>query len=221
MTPGELLSMLKSDGAVINDDHLVLTSGMHSSGYVNFRCYYEADQAHKLEALCNELALKFEARADIDVVLGPARGGGLIADGVARALSRIHGRDVKAITAYKLGGEKKDFFLKEEDLAFLPGKKILVVDDVLTTGSSVDPVFERLLVSTAEIIGLALFANRSGLGAERFGIPLLIALIELTIPVWTPEQCRADGPCGRGQPINTKIGHGKQYVAEHGQPQTA
>ncbi len=215
-----LIEELKARRAFIENDHLVLTSGKHSRTYANFDWYFEPRHERELKDLCFKLALNFSHRDDIDVVVGPETGGGIIATLLTEHLSAIQRRNIRAVTAFKIKDRKlgKDFFFQPEDVRRLRGAGTLLVDDVLSTGSSFDPVLMRLRSVEADVIGLALFVNRSGLGAAHFQVPFLHAEVSITPQTWTPDECRRSGPCSEGKPINTVVGHGDEYVAKHGQP---
>ncbi len=214
MTPQEFLKVLKENGAVYADDHVVLTSGKHSDGYVDFDPFYKPERVAEFGILCTELAELFRDREDIDVVVGPETGGGLIAAKVAQALSCLHNRDIKAVTALKTDGPKKDFFFTGGDRIFLHRKRVLVVDDVLTTGSSLDPTFNRIWKCYATPMALGLMVNRSDLTADRFRIPDMRAKLTLSIRTWSEAECLSHGPCSCSVPINLSIGHGREYVAK-------
>jgi orotate phosphoribosyltransferase len=153
----DLADLLTSSGAVLKG-HFKLTSGRHSDTYVEkFRVLERPDV---LSILCEEIAAQFREEA-VDVVAGPTTGGIIIAFEVARQLG------VPALYVESEAGEKK---LRRG--ASVPDRaRILVVDDVLTTGRSVFEVIDLLRSSGAEIIGTAVLIDRSETPID-FGCPL-------------------------------------------------
>jgi len=173
------------------------------------------------ETLCWEIAERFREWDRLDIVVGPETGGGLLATGVADALGRMQRREIKAITAYKIPHTKpKAFFFTEVDQPYLLNGHALVLDDVLSTGSSLLPTIANLRKCGSFVKAVAFLVNRSPLTPQKLGVPLMHSLLRYTFNTWTADECRLNGPCSRGKPINTEAGHGEAFVALHGQPKT-
>jgi orotate phosphoribosyltransferase len=124
-------------------------------------------------------------------VVGPTTGGILIAYEVARYLG------VESIYAEPgEGGSgrvfKRGFFLE-------PGRKIVIVDDVLTTGRSIFEVIDLVKGYGAQILGIGELLDRSG-GAVRFDYPFL-PLASVSADSWEPEKCPL---CARGEPLTQR-----------------
>jgi orotate phosphoribosyltransferase len=120
-------------------------------------------------------------------VLSPALGGLIIGHEVARALG------VRAIFAERAGGTaltlRRGFTLSHDD-------RVLVVEDVFTTGKSTRETMEVARDTGAEVVGAAAIVDRSG-GSLDFGVPSY-ALVRLHVPTYDPEQCPL---CARGVPV--------------------
>lgn len=90
---------------------------------------------------------------------------------------------------------------------------MLVVDDVLTTGSSVKKVVELVRRYGAHVVGVAALCNRGDVSLSNLGdVPRLETLIQMSLKSWSEEECAADGPCAKGIPINTSVGKGKEFL---------
>jgi orotate phosphoribosyltransferase len=187
MTQDEALKIFKDSGAYL-EGHFLLTSGRHSSAYVEkFNMLQRPEYCTKL---CQGMADKFR-HLKPDVVVGPAIGGILLAYETARALGT------------------RGIFLEREDgkLALRRGfkieahEKVLVVEDIVTTGTSVFELLETLSQEKAEgrIVGVAYLVDRSG-GKAKFGVPQE-PLMRLDLPNWSAEECPL---CKQGVPLTKR-----------------
>ena len=128
------------------------------------------------EGLCKELAGYFKDDKPTCVV-APALGGVIVSHETARALK------VRALFTERLDGRmtlRRGFELKE-------GDRVLVVEDVITTGLSTNEVLEVVRSKGAEIIGVGCIVDRSGKNLD-FGVKLK-SLVKLTFPTYKPEDC--------------------------------
>lgn len=89
------------------------------------------------------------------------------------------------------------------------GKKVLITEDVLTTGGSVAKSITAIQTAGGEVVGVVAICNRGGVTAEQFGVPLLAAFMNIDLPSWTEDECPM---CKEGKPINEEVGHGKEYM---------
>jgi orotate phosphoribosyltransferase len=155
MTPDEVLSLFRRSGALL-EGHFLLSSGRHSGGYLQAALVLQRpDQA---EALGQALAERFRD-ADPTAVLSPALGGVVIGHEVARALG------VNGIFAERLDGAltlRRGFSLSESD-------RVLVVEDVVTTGGSTRETVAVARAAGAQVIGAGAVVDRSG-GAAELGV---------------------------------------------------
>lgn len=188
---GDALELLKKSGAYL-EGHFLLTSGLHSGAYVE---KFELLQ-HPLfcDKFCEFMAEKF-AGTGYTVVLGPATGGILLAYGVARA----SGPNVRGIFMEREEGAfvlKRGFHIKPDD-------KILLVEDVITTGKSMYEVWDTLGEDAKKVVGLAYMIDRSG---GKFKYPARSeAVLSIDLPTYKPEECPL---CAKGLPL-TKRGSRK------------
>ncbi len=197
------LSELETIGALLQNTHVVYTSGKHGSAYINKDALYP--HTALISQLCREIAQKFIDK-DVEVVLAPVVGGVILSQWVAHHLTEISGKEVLAVYA-----EKKDgggFVLKRGYDQLVKDRRVLLVEDVLNTGGSIAQVIEAALplLGTGKIVGLGALANRGGVtSAQVHGVSPIFALWELNLEAWDASKCPL---CQHGIPINTRVGKG-------------
>lgn len=205
MTAQETSQLLARIGAVITGSHIVYTSGRHGSAYVNKDAIYP--HTRETSQLCRAIAEMFRGDA-VDVVLGPAVGGTILSQWAAHHLSEIDGREVLAVYADKDGDA---FAIRRGYDRLIRGKRVLLVEDVLTTGGSAKKVVEVARATGAEVIGLGAICNRGSVTAKDLGdIPRFASLLDVQLESWDASECPA---CQQGVPVNTSVGHGKEFLA--------
>lgn len=178
----EVESIFREAGAIL-EGHFLLTSGLHSSLYLEkFRVLqYPA----YTERLCGMIARRFRRRR-VQVVAGPTTGGIIIAFEVARQLG------VKAIFAEEEWGKR----VFRRGLMLGPGERVLVVDDILTTGGSICEVLAEVAARGGQAVGVAVLVNRAE-GRMEFGVPFF-SCARFPIPTYPPEECPL---CRAGIPL--------------------
>jgi len=166
-------NIFRSCGALMSG-HFLLSSGLHSDSYLEKFRIFEQPKIH--EELITEILLHFDT-SEIETILGPALGGVIMASEAARQLN------IRAVYS-----EKEDSRLTlRRGFKLSPGEKILILDDIVTTGGSVK---ENIIIAEnagAKILGIGILADRSG-GRVDFGYPHR-ALMNLDLPVYKPEEC--------------------------------
>ncbi|MBI2484065.1 phosphoribosyltransferase [Candidatus Uhrbacteria bacterium] len=205
MTTEEIKATLESVKALITDSHIVYTSGMHGSAYINKDALYP--HTEKISALCAEIAHRFAKEAP-DAVIAPALGGIILSQWTAHHLTYMLERQVYGVYAEKV--EDGGFVIKRGYDKLIQGKKVLVVEDVVTTGGSVKKVIEQIRKIGADVIGVCVLANRGAVTADDIGgVPRLDALLEVTLDAWNEADCLL---CKQGIPINIEVGKGREYL---------
>ena len=165
--------MLKKHG-VLREGHFLLSSGKHSDKY--FEKFRILEQPLVCEAFAKAVAERF-GKDDAAVVCGPTTGGVIIAYEVARVLG------IPCAFAERVG-EKLEF---RRGFQFRSGERVLVVEDIVTTGGSAREVVEAARQAGADPIGAAVLVNRSGKPLD-LGTPA-IALLDLDIASYLPAEC--------------------------------
>ena len=204
----DTLTTLAEVGALITNDHLVYTSGRHGSSYVNKDALYPHTAA--TSAVCERIAHHF-ATAEIAVVAGPTVGGVIMAQWTAHHLSLLTGREVLAVYAEEEPTDegKRRVFRRGYDV-LVAGQRVLVVEDILTTGGSVRQVVEAVEATGGTVVGVGALCNRGGITAAQIGAPALFCLAEVPLTSYPAEACPL---CAAGVPVNPRLGKGAAFVA--------
>jgi orotate phosphoribosyltransferase len=182
MTRDELLDLFRRSGALL-EGHFRLTSGLHSSGYL--QCALVLQHPAHAEALGRAIADRTRSFRPT-AVLSPALGGVVIGHEVGRALG------VRALFAERQDGEltlRRGFVIAEND-------RVLVVEDVLTTGGSTRETMQVARASGGQVVGAASIVNRSG-GRAEFDVPFA-SLLDIDLPTHEPDKCPL---CAQGLPV--------------------
>jgi len=179
MNDVEVIQKFKDTGALL-EGHFLLSSGLHSSVYL--QCAIALQNTKDAAEFGAAIAAHFK-QDSIDTVASPAIGGLVIGYEVARQLG------VRFIWTERESGRmtlRRGFTVKA-------GERVLVVEDVITTGGSTRDTIEALRSAGAEVIAAASIIDRSG-GQADVGVPRL-SLATLSVPALSPEDCEA---CSRG-----------------------
>jgi len=170
-------------GAILKG-HFLLASGLHSPVY--WEKFRVLQFPNYTEQLCHLIADHFRKHA-IQVVAGPTTGGIILAFEVARQLG------VRGIFAEKEGEKERAF---RRGFSIDPGERVLIVDDILTTGSSIHEVMAAVNREGGIVIGIGVLVDRSEQKIE-FGVPLFSCLRAETI-TYSPQDCPL---CAAGVPL--------------------
>ena len=182
MNETDLLTLFRRSGA-LHDGHFRLSSGLHSPGYL--QCALVLQHPRDAEALGAALGNAVRPLGAV-TVLSPALGGIVIGQEVARALG------VRAIFAERQDGTltlRRGFSLE-------PGEKVLVVEDVVTTGGSTRETMDVARAAGAIVVGACAVVDRSG-GKQGLDVPFQ-ALLPMVVPTYQPDDCPL---CKQGLPI--------------------
>jgi orotate phosphoribosyltransferase len=168
-----LLSILQQTGALL-EGHFQLTSGLHSPRYL--QCARVLQYPEHAEWAGRELGAHF-AKDGVNAVVAPAIGGIIVAHEVARALG------VRALFTERESG----VMTLRRGFQIAPGEKILVVEDVVTTGGSTRETIEAVTRAGGAVVGAGSLVDRSGGGVD-VGAPR-VALLTLDVPAYDPSDC--------------------------------
>ena len=165
------------------EGHFRLTSGRHSDRYV--QCARVLMEPKYTEALCSHLAESFK-EDQVDVVVGPAMGGIVISYEMARQLK------VPSLFTERVDGKmtlRRNFVIQ-------PGQRVLVVEDVVTTGGSVKEVVDIVEAAGGVVVGIALLVDRSN-GKVDLG-HRIEACLSMDVQSWEEVDCPL---CQAGKPV--------------------
>lgn len=169
----EILKIFKETEALL-EGHFILTSGLHSDKY--FQCAKVFQYPWHAETLCRDIADHFRDEK-IDVVVSPAVGGIVFGQEIARLLG------VRAIFAERVEGR----MTLRRGFTISPGERVLVAEDVTTTGGSVKEVMETVKQSGGKPIAVTALVDRSG-GKAQFDVPYF-SLFQMEVKNYDPENC--------------------------------
>lgn len=190
MKSEEVIQKFRETGALL-EGHFVLTSGLHSNVYL--QCALVLQHPTQAETFGRAIAEHFKDE-NIEVVASPAIGGLIVGHEVARALR------ARFIWTEREQGK----MTLRRGFALTPNERILVVEDVVTTGGSTRETIETLQANGGDVIAAASIIDRSS-GEAEVGVPR-IALATLNVAAVDPAKCNA---CGRGE-LAVKPGSRKQ-----------
>ena len=175
MDQEEIMKKFEKTGAILKG-HFKLTSGVHSDSYI--QCAQVMQYPEFIHNLCSELGKKFKGE-DIDVIVGPAMGAIIM----SHVMAMVLGPWVRAIFTEREDGKmtlRRSFEIKK-------GEKVLVVEDITTTGSSAREVIDIVKSRQAKVVGVGALIDRSG-GKVDFGIRYE-KLLTIKMNTYEPDNC--------------------------------
>jgi len=203
----DVIKLLKDSGAVL-EGHFIGTSGRHLHGYLN----KDAFLPHT--GVVSKLARKFaELNKDlnIEVVISPAVAGIPFSQWTAHHLSEMTGKEVLSLFTEKTSDNNQIFKRGYDKL--VKGKHVLIVEDTVATGGSVQKVVKAVEEARGKIVQISIVVNRDpeNVNEKTFGYPLsalcvipMPSFAENEVPDWL-----------KTMPIRTEVGHGTKYLQEH------
>lgn len=178
----EIREAMKRTG-VLKEGHFILSSGRHSARYM--QCAQLLQHPAEAEEAGRAIASLFRD-AKVDVVVGPALGGVIIAHETARALG------VRCLFAER----KEGTMTLRRGFTIQPGERVLLVEDVVTTGGSVQEVAKLVKALNGKVVGIGSIVDRSK-GQKPFQVPFR-SLLEFTMETHAPNDCPL---CKEGIPV--------------------
>jgi len=212
----EVMHILEAFGAIVRDDHFVYKSGNHGSVFVN------KDQALinpiACERIANVMASSLVNIGDLrpEVLIGMAEGSINLAGITARLISSYYSRNGDVLGMWASKDAQGQFYLRSTMEELIRGKTVVIIEDVTTTGSSIRELATLLARYQCKILGAGIMVNRGNVKAKQVGVPKLISLLEMPEEAYPADKCPL---CKKGVPINTKLGHGKEFVAKQAEKQ--
>ncbi|MBI3573438.1 orotate phosphoribosyltransferase [Candidatus Kaiserbacteria bacterium] len=205
----DVVQMLKDAGAIL-EGHFVGTSGRHMSLYITKDAWFPHTEL--VSKVCAMLA-ELNKDKNIEIVVGPAVGGVVLSTWTAYHLSRITGKEVLSLFTEKTS-ENGQVFKRGYD-KMVKGKRVLLVEDTVATGSSIRKVVDTIQAAGGDLVQISLVINRvsKDVNAESFGVPVN-ALGEVPADTYAEDEVP---DWLKKIPINTTVGHGAAYIKEHPQ----
>jgi orotate phosphoribosyltransferase len=182
MKKEKALEIFEKSGALLNG-HFLLSSGLHSPQY--FQCARVLQYPFYAELFCLEIVKNFKGER-IDCVISPAVGGLVVGQECARLIGC---RAMFAERDNKVMSLRRGFELKHDE-------RVLVVEDVVTTGGSVKEVIELVKGAGAEVVGIGFIVDRSN-GKHIFDVPAF-SVFKMEVVTYQPENCPL---CAEGIPV--------------------
>ena len=201
----KVVQILTKTGALMPNGHFVGVSGKHLDTYITKDALLpHTVEVSKIAKLLAEKAKNLK----VDVVVGPALGGIVLSQWVAHHLTRITGKEVLSFYTEKKG-ERDQVFTRGYDER-VKGKRVLVVEDTVTTGGSAVKVAQAVKRAGGKVLKILVITNRNknDVNSKTMGFPF-DSLCELSLNAYSAEECSM---CKKGIPINIKFGHGKYFV---------
>lgn len=183
LTSERVIEIFRESGALL-EGHFIYTSGRHGRQFLQAARVLQ--YPNHTETLCRGMAERFQADA-IDLVVGPATGGIILAYETARHLG------CRAAFTEKDG---PDAMALKRGFAVKPGTRVLVVEDIVTTGGSVIKTVDHLQKRGAHVVGVSVLIDRSA-GEAAFACRFE-PLAALALQSWSPEDCAL---CREGIPL--------------------
>ncbi|MBI9072316.1 MAG: orotate phosphoribosyltransferase [Melioribacteraceae bacterium] len=173
MSDKNIIEIFEKTNALLNG-HFLLTSGKHSNQY--FQCAQVLQYPEYTEQICEDISEYFKD-FEIDTVISPAIGGIVVGLEVARQLKK------KFIFAERQDGK----MTLRRGFKFEKGEKVLVCEDVVTTGGSVFEVIDLVKEAGAELVGVGIIVDRSN-GKVKFGVPQTSTL-QMEVITYEKDEC--------------------------------
>jgi orotate phosphoribosyltransferase len=209
MNSQDLLDIFKKVGGYIEGDHIVYTSGKHGEVYFNKDAIYP--HTHEISLICKEIATRFKD-SGVEVVAGPALGGIILSTWTAYYLSELTGREVLGVYTEKTP-DKNQIFTRGYD-ALVKGKKVLIVEDIVTTGGSIKKVIASVKQAGGDVIGACALVNRDPKNNTSESIGTKFSSIAQSQAQAWDEKNLPDAI--KNRPVNVKVGKGREYLAKKG-----
>lgn len=205
--------ILKDCGAFLEGDHFIYSSGLHGDFYVNKDALYvHPKKVDDMASMMSDITISTFGN-NFDVILAPAVSGIIIGNTMAYNLSLLFNREIMfAIADYNKQNPKFRTIRRGYE-CIVKHKKVLLVDDIVTTGSTLVSMAQSVRAIGGEVIGATVICDRGGVrtltyseeGKKETQELQITPLVELDLQTFTKEECPL---CKANRPVNTTIGEG-------------
>ena len=204
------LQVLDNAHALLRDGHFVLKSWRHATEFAaKDQMLLSPRQTKCMAEMVAELILDEFGSQAVEVIASAATAGAIFGHQVAQVLSDMLSRDILSVFVDKDGDE---FVLGRDYDKTVKGKRVLFIEDILTTGKTTAGAVSTIEKAGGIVLGAVAIWNRGKVTPEMAGVTALLSLIELELGSMTKEECLDHGPCSQSIPIRTDHGHGAQYL---------
>ncbi len=185
----ETIRLFEKTGAKL-EGHFQLASGLHGSMFVDaWRLYANPSDSYRVCQLLTHVIRQQQLGGRVEIVIGPERGAIWIAKDVARFYAPVASNITRAMIAEKdraCPNEHHTFVIHPRWQKELRGKRVVIVEDVMTSGGSVESVANLVRKYGGDPILAACIWNRGGVTAKQLNVPQLVALVDDLIPSYEP-----------------------------------
>ena len=203
----ETLRIIQECGCIIENDHFVHISGLHLNMWLNKDAIFP--HVRQVQRLTHLLARRVVDQR-VELVCGPAIGGLVVSEWLAHELGAMcaFAEHDPAPAPGELRGR---FVLRRGYDQLVSGRRVLVVDDAVTTGHSIREVIEAVRAAGGKVVAGASLIFTGNFAPEALGLDAFFYLYHFPRPpMWKASECPL---CRDGVPINTRFGHGAEFVA--------
>ena len=197
-------AILHEADAILENDHFVSVNGNHSSGWVDKDAINV--QPPLVSELCQLLAEETKS-LEAELICGPAQGGLIVAMWTAFHAQRpmVYLEHAPA-EEHELAGR---FIFRRNYTQWVEGKRVLIVDDVVNTGHSVNQTVEAIQAAGGSVAGIGCYVDRGNVTAQQLGEFPYRYLLQWKIPSWPEAETPAEI---LARPVNTHYAHGAAYL---------
>jgi orotate phosphoribosyltransferase len=205
--------ILKDVKAFVDGGHFVYSSGYHGDFYINKDALYAYPK--KLDDIGAMLTTIVEERfcTDIDTVLSPAVAGIILGQSVAYNLSLNMDKDILFAYADRHSDDKSLRTIRRGYSSFVQNKKVLLIDDMVTTGATLVGLAKAVLALGGEVVGAGVICDRGKVRTIKYDVDVvgvggevsIAPLVELDTQIFKQSDCPL---CKSGRPVDTELGEG-------------
>ncbi len=217
MKRDEIMGVFHRCDAIIEDSHIVYTSGRHGRAYVSKDTLYTypGDTVILVEEMIRRIGIRCRTEP-VGVIVAPAVAGALLGFVLAYKFEELNvqnGSFPRFAYVEKQSDGSMAFKRGYADVVLGLGKQnrpAWVAEDIVTTGCSVKKTVKAIEALGVEVAGVSALCNRGGVTAAELGVPVFEPLVDIQMDSWPEDECPM---CAEGVKINTSVGHGAEYLA--------
>ena len=205
--PEEVVRIFSESGALLGNGHFVTTAGMHTKQYVNKDALF-ANPRHA--SALGDLMMRRFVKDRPDFFIVPKSGAIAFAQWAAFYTTITYGME-PTLAVFADKDQAGEMIIRRGFDKLIKGKRGVILDDVLTTGGTVQKIMDKLS-GLSEVIGIGVACDRSDSKVSTQGIGRIESLCHISIPTYSQEDCPM---CKDGTPINTDFGKGHEFLMQN------